>query len=48
MSGHVWAQSFPLWSIILRSIHLLGMALWLAVVYLVWLATTKQLQDIIK
>ena len=49
MSGHVWAQSFPLWSIILRSIHLLGMALWLGgMVYLVWLATTKQLQDIVK
>lgn len=49
MSGHVWAQSYPVWSIILRTIHLLGMALWLGgMVYLVWLATTKQLQDATK
>ncbi|RIO85091.1 copper resistance protein CopC, partial [Staphylococcus haemolyticus] len=29
MSGHVWSQSVPLWSIILRTLHLIGISLWL-------------------
>lgn len=29
MSGHAWSQSVPLWSIILRTIHLIGISLWL-------------------
>lgn len=35
MSGHVWSQSIPLWSIIIRFIHLIGITLWIgALVYL--------------
>ena len=29
MSGHAWSQSVPLWSIILRTLHLIGISLWL-------------------
>ena len=29
MSGHAWSQSVPLWSIILRTLHLIGIGLWL-------------------
>lgn len=36
MSGHVWAQQVPLWSIIIRTIHLIGLTLWLgSLVYLI-------------
>ena len=35
MSGHAFAQQFPIWSIIIRTMHLLGMSIWLgALVYL--------------
>lgn len=36
MSGHVWSQQVPLWSIIIRTIHLIGLTLWLgSLVYLI-------------
>jgi copper transport protein len=35
MSGHAFAQQYPVWSIIIRTIHLVGMSIWLgALVYL--------------
>lgn len=43
MSGHAFAQQIPLWSIIIRTIHLLGMAIWLgALVYLFCVATNNK------
>ena len=36
MSGHAWSQHVPLWSIVIRTLHLAGMTLWLgALVYLI-------------
>ncbi|MBI5974316.1 hypothetical protein HHH54_01735 [Staphylococcus sp. H16/1A] len=36
MSGHAWAQSTPIYSIIIRAIHLMGIAIWLgSIVYLI-------------
>lgn len=29
ISGHVWTQSVPIYSIVLRTIHLIGIATWL-------------------
>ncbi|MEJ7183134.1 copper resistance protein CopC, partial [Staphylococcus caprae] len=29
MSGHAWSQTFPIWSILIRTIHIAGMTLWL-------------------
>lgn len=35
MSGHAWAQNVPLWSIIIRFIHISGISLWIgALIYL--------------
>ena len=31
MSGHAWSQSVPVWSIILRTLHLAGISLWLGI-----------------
>ena len=43
MSGHAWSQTFPIWSIVIRTIHIAGMTLWLgALVYLVWYAMIKK------
>lgn len=40
MSGHAFAQHFPIWSILIRTIHLLGMSIWLgALVYLLCVTT---------
>ena len=36
MFGHAWSQHVPLWSIVIRTLHLAGMTLWLgALVYLI-------------
>ena len=49
MSGHVWSQ-VPLWSIIIRTIHLIGLTLWLgSLVYLICYAIkvkTDQLTNV--
>lgn len=43
MSGHAWSQSVPLWSIILRTLHLTGISLWLgALVYLLISVFTRK------
>ncbi|MEB7825014.1 copper resistance CopC/CopD family protein [Staphylococcus chromogenes] len=37
ISGHVWAQTYPIYSILIRSLHLFAIALWLgSLVYLVF------------
>ncbi|WP_086428067.1 copper resistance protein CopC [Staphylococcus cornubiensis] len=42
ISGHVWTQSVPLYSIILRTIHLIGIATWLgSFAYLITYLFTK-------
>lgn len=50
MSGHVWSQQVPLWSIIIRTIHLIGLTLWLgSLVYLICYAIkvkTDQLTNV--
>ncbi|MFI9580137.1 copper resistance protein CopC, partial [Staphylococcus capitis] len=50
MSGHVWSQQVPLWSIIIRTIHLIGLTLWLgSLVYLICYAikvNTDQLTNV--
>ncbi|NUI85409.1 copper resistance protein CopC [Staphylococcus borealis] len=43
MSGHAWSQSVPLWSIILRTLHLTGISLWLgALCYLLISVFTRK------
>lgn len=43
MSGHAWSQSVPVWSIILRTLHLAGISLWLgALIYLFSSVFTKK------
>ena len=43
MSGHAWSQHIPLWSIIIRTLHLAGMTLWLgALIYLICYAKTER------
>ncbi|MCI2774886.1 copper resistance protein CopC [Staphylococcus petrasii] len=43
MSGHAWSQSVPLWSIILRTLHLTGISLWLgALIYLLTSVFTRK------
>jgi copper transport protein len=50
MSGHAFAQHFPIWSIIIRTIHLVGMSIWLgALLYLFCITLNnkaKQLMNI--
>ena len=49
MSGHAWSQTFPIWSIVIRTIHISGMTLWIgALVYLVWYAMIKKSLDQVK
>ncbi|MCI2947843.1 copper resistance protein CopC [Staphylococcus caledonicus] len=43
MSGHAWSQSVPLWSLLLRTLHLTGISLWLgALVYLLVSVFTRK------
>lgn len=43
MSGHAWSQNVPLWSIILRTLHLTGISLWLgALCYLLISVFTRK------
>ena len=48
MSGHAWSQSVPVWSIILRTLHLAGISLWLgALIYLFSSVFTKNEMQLI-
>lgn len=47
MSGHVWSQQVPLWSIIIRTIHLIGLTLWLgSLVYLICYAIKVKINQL--
>ena len=47
MSGHVWSQQVPLWSIIIRTIHLIGLTLWLgSLVYLICYAIKMKIDQL--
>ena len=47
MSGHVWSQQVPLWSIIIRTIHLIGLTLWLgSLVYLICYAIKVKIDQL--
>lgn len=45
MSGHVWSQSIPLWSIILRTAHLMGITMWLGALVYLLISVFKRKQD---
>ena len=47
MSGHAWSQTVPLWSIIIRTIHIIGMSFWLgALIYLIVTVLSKAQFDV--
>ncbi|MDU6780723.1 MAG: copper resistance protein CopC, partial [Staphylococcus epidermidis] len=47
MSRHVWSQQVPLWSIIIRTIHLIGLTLWLgSLVYLICYAIKVKIDQL--
>ncbi|MEB8127141.1 copper resistance protein CopC [Staphylococcus succinus] len=47
MSGHAWSQSVPLWSIMIRTMHISGIALWIgALIYLVFVIKTYRTYDV--
>lgn len=47
MSGHAWSQTLPLWSIIIRTIHIIGMSFWLgALIYLIVTVLSKAQFDV--
>ncbi|MDN5602781.1 MAG: copper resistance CopC/CopD family protein [Staphylococcus equorum] len=46
MSGHAWSQSVPIWSILIRTVHIGGMSLWLgALIYLLLVIRAKSNQS---
>ncbi|RIN81315.1 copper resistance protein CopC, partial [Mammaliicoccus sciuri] len=47
MSGHAWSQSVPLWSIMIRTMHISGIAMWIgALIYLVFVIKTHRPYDV--